>query len=116
MKIKILTGVSIAIITWLTLSDLKVLRYGMDCISELNGATEFETFGLRLCAGNLLFKLTGILLAIIGLIEVLRKAESFSLKLKLLLIYTSFILQTLLISSELLQKTNKLYLFNKFNS
>jgi len=89
MNTRILIGASIAIIIGITLSDLNVLRYGIYCISELNGATEFETFGLSLCIGNLLFKLTGIILAIIGLIEISGKSERLNLKLKLLLIYTA---------------------------
>ncbi|NMM48917.1 hypothetical protein [Marinigracilibium pacificum] len=88
MKIKLSIGVSIAIIIILTLSDLKVMRYGIDCISELYFATNLGTFDIRLCTGNFIFKLIGLFLAIIGLVEILKKTERLNLKLKALLIYT----------------------------
>lgn len=89
MKIRLLAVVSIVIIACLTLADMKAFQHGLACIAKFNDITAFGAFGLRLCIGNLLFKSTGIVLAVLGLTELLRKTKSTNLKLKLLLSYTA---------------------------
>lgn len=88
--VKIVTGISIAIISFLNFSDLKVWQRAFEFWIAFNNAIGFESPLELLIVGNLLFKLTGFMLAIIGLIEILKKTESLNLKLKMLFIYTVF--------------------------
>lgn len=92
MNTKVFTLFSVFTIVLLTYFDLGALLSGIDCIGELGQPSELDSFGIRLCVGNFFFKLTGLVLATLGLIDLFRGLGKTTIRQKLLWSYTAIAL------------------------